>query len=299
MDAGHKFGLLLMYSTMAAYALIMLRILIQILFGDAIEDHRRRQWKKQHRAPAHAYRAMAGKAGWANSWLPRRAETKVPSATVKVSHGHAALRLLIVHGLAIILVLTALGLASTVAAQPSARTDSTSDLKKQLIDVQAKEIALRMRLEEVDEELKPESIERELAGIGSVHPEELREHRRKLLTIERNGLQSQLDLLEEVRARIEATIEVNEEAAAYLKYGRPIPAKPSPQPQMAVVLRNFRHGGLHLSKLFGAFAISVVFAAGLALLLLIPIQTLVLSRYGKRRLQRRLLKWAVRFGYTG
>jgi len=45
--------------------------------------------------------------------------------------------------------------------------------------------------------VKPESIERDLAGIGSVHPEELREHRRKLLTIERNGLQTQLDLLEE------------------------------------------------------------------------------------------------------
>src|SRR5262252_3869420 len=158
MDTGHKFGLLLIYSTMAAYALITLRILIQILFGAAIEDHRRRQWKKQHGTPAHGYRAMVGKAGWANAWLPRRAETKVPSATVKVSHGRAAVRLLIVQGVAIILVLTALGLASTVAAQPPARNDPTSDLKKQLIDVQAKEIALRMRLEEVDEELKPESI---------------------------------------------------------------------------------------------------------------------------------------------
>jgi hypothetical protein len=208
------------------------------------------------------------------------------------------LPLLVTQTMAVVSILIAVGLASTIAAQASAGNGSTSDLKKQLIDVQAKEIAVRMRLEEVDQELKPESIERELAGIGSFHPEELREHRRKMLTIERNGLQVQLDLLEEVRARIEAAIEVNEEAAAFMKYGRP-PLKPSPQPQMAFALRNFRRAGLHLSKLLGAFAMSVLFAAGLALLLFIPIRTLVLTRNGKRRVQRKLLKWAVRFGYTG
>jgi hypothetical protein len=289
-----------MYLVMATYALVALRILIQILFGAAIEDHRRRQWRKEHGGPAHTYRAMVGKAGWANAWLPRNTAVKLSPPKPKVTAGRSALPLLVTPVAAIILVLITAGMASPVAAQQRpAREDSTLDLKKQLIDVQAKEIALRMRLEEIDQELKPESIERELAGIGSVHPEELREHRRKLLTIERNGLQAQLDLLEEVRARIEATIELNEEAAAYLKYGRATPAKSSPQPQMAVALRNFRRAEGHLQKLFGAFAISVLLTGGLVLLLFIAIQKLAQSRNGKRRVQRTLLKWAIRFGYTG
>jgi hypothetical protein len=39
-----------------------------------------------------------------------------------------------------------------------------------LIDLEVKETQLRIRLEDLDEQLKPESIERELAGFGSVHP---------------------------------------------------------------------------------------------------------------------------------
>jgi hypothetical protein len=92
------------------------------------------------------------------------------------------------------------------AQQSTGRKVSISTLKQQLLDLEMKETLIRVRIEELDEQLKPESIERELAGIGSVHPEELREHRRKVLTIERNGLQTQLDLLEEDRAGIEAAI---------------------------------------------------------------------------------------------
>jgi hypothetical protein len=289
-----------MYSVMATYALVALRILIQILFGAAIEEHRRRQWRKQHGGPAHTYRAMVGKAGWANAWLPRHTAVKLSPPKPNVTTGRGAFSLLVTPAAAIILVLITVGMAATVAAQQRpARDDSSLDLKKQLIDVQAKEIALRMRLEEIDEALKPESIERDLAGIGSVHPEELREHRRKLLTIERNGLQAQLDLLEEVRARIEATIEVDEQAAAYLKYGQTTPAIPSPEPQMAAALRNLPRAGVHLQKLFGAFAISVLLTGGLVLLLLIAIRKFAQSRNGKRRVQRTLLKWAMRFGYSG
>ncbi|SRR5216683_823505 len=109
----------------------------------------------------------------------------------------------------------------TVAAQDvSSRQDATASLKQQLMDVKLKETQLRMCLEELDEALKPENIERALAWIGSTRPEELREHRRKLLTIERNGLQEQLDLLEESRSRIESAIAAAE-TAAYLKCAQP------------------------------------------------------------------------------
>jgi hypothetical protein len=109
--------------------------------------------------------------------------------------------------IALVSILIAFATAGTVAAQQrTGREVSASALKQQLLEIESKETRIRMRLEELDEQLKPEWIERELAGIGSVHPEELRAHRRRLLTIERNGLQTQLDLLEEDRARIEAAI---------------------------------------------------------------------------------------------
>jgi hypothetical protein len=130
-----------------------------------------------------------------------------------------------------------------------------------------------MRLEELDEQLKPESIERELAGIGSVHPEELREHRRKLLTIERNGLQTQLDLLEDDRARIEGAIAAAGTAAS-LEYAPPLP---SPLPVTApakpitemVSSTDLGIAELPLQKLYVAVAMLVLLGSGFILLLIV------------------------------
>ena len=74
-------------------------------------------------------------------------------------------------------------------------------LKQQLLDLESKETRIRMRLEVLDEQVKPESIERDLAGIGSTHPEESREHRRKLLTIARSGADSQAQGIQPQRSR--------------------------------------------------------------------------------------------------
>ena len=178
------------------------------------------------RKAAYTFRAFVGKRGWANTWLPRSAEVNVATRNRKVNAGLAGAPLFVKQAIALVSIFFALGVASIVAAQQRpARDVSASDLKQQLIDVEIKETQLRIRLEELNEQLKPESIERELAGIGSVHPEELREHRRKLLTIERSGLQAQLDLLEERRAQIEAAIAAAE-TAAYLKYAQPAPTPP-------------------------------------------------------------------------
>ena len=117
--------------------------------------------------------------------------------------------------------------AFAVTAQETTSPDDTiANLKQQLMEIEWSETESRIRLEKLDEELKPANIEIAVAGIGSTHPEELREHRRKLLTIERDGIQTQLDLLEEKRARIKAAIAAAE-FAAYLKYALPSPT-PSP-----------------------------------------------------------------------
>lgn len=280
MDTGHKFGLVMMYSVIAVYALLILRLLIQLFFGAAIENHRRRQWMQEHGGAAHTFGAVAVNRGWANAWLPKSPEVNLPASKGKVTSGRVTLPLLVSQAIGLIFILIALGLASTVAAQQRPARDSSSDLKKQLLDIRAKEVQLRIRLEQIDQELKPEAIERELAGIGSVHPEELRENRRKLLTIERNGLQAQLDLLEEYRAGIEAAIVIDEEAAALMKYERPAPAKPSPEPQMSLALRNIRRPQLVL-KLFGALSILITLTAGLILLLLVGFQLFAQIGTGK------------------
>lgn len=92
------------------------------------------------------------------------------------------------------------------AQEPSSAAESAEKLRLQLIEVQAQEESLRARALELDEAIKPENIERSLAGIGSTRPEELREARRRQLQAERDGIAAQLQTLETSRLRLEAAI---------------------------------------------------------------------------------------------
>jgi hypothetical protein len=122
----------------------------------------------------------------------------------------------------ILMVLLVLTFALNANAQEyTSAAESAENLRLQLLEVQGKEEALRMRAQQLDEDLKPENIERSLAGIGSTRPEELRESRRRQLTIERKGVQSQLDLLATSRGRLETAI-ANADAQAYQESARPI-----------------------------------------------------------------------------
>jgi peptidoglycan hydrolase CwlO-like protein len=117
-------------------------------------------------------------------------------------------------------------LTFTVVAQES-RQERVANLRAQLVEVQAKQTDLQTRMQTIDEQIKPENIERSLAGIGSTHPEELREQRRRQLEIERKGLQSQLDTLAASRARLEAAI-ASAEAMSYQAAGPALTVEPSP-----------------------------------------------------------------------
>lgn len=108
------------------------------------------------------------------------------------------------------------------AQEPTPAALKVDELRMQLIEVQSKEDALRIRAEQLDEDLKPENIERALAGIGSTKPEELREHRRRQLTIERDGVRAQLKILEMSRLRLEAAV-ASAEARAYQESAIPMP----------------------------------------------------------------------------
>jgi hypothetical protein len=101
-----------------------------------------------------------------------------------------------------------------VAAQDSASAASAIEtLRVQLLDAQAREAELQAREQQLDEALKPENIERSLAGVGSTRPEELRESRRRQLTIERDGVRAQLKLVATSRERLESVIRAAETQA--------------------------------------------------------------------------------------
>jgi hypothetical protein len=98
-------------------------------------------------------------------------------------------------------------ISTTARAQElTSAAESAEKLRLQLIEVQAREESLRARAQQLDEALKPENIERSLAGIGSTRPEELREARRRQLQTERDGIAAQLQTLETSRLRLEAAI---------------------------------------------------------------------------------------------
>jgi chromosome segregation ATPase len=81
-----------------------------------------------------------------------------------------------------------------------------SSLRTELRDVQSKESDLQARAEELDYALKPENIERSIAGYGTTHPEDLREQRRRQLESEKERVRRQLAQLAASRAQLEQAI---------------------------------------------------------------------------------------------
>ena len=79
-------------------------------------------------------------------------------------------------------------------------------LRKQLIDLIEKETAYRTRLTQMDEDMRPENIERAMSGIGTTRTAELRDTRRRSLESERKGLESLLFLTSQSRIRLEEDV---------------------------------------------------------------------------------------------
>jgi len=120
------------------------------------------------------------------------------------------------------ILLTSLILMPTSGAFAQSNTDAAQradNLRLKLIDVQSKEAELQERVTQLDEDIKPENIERSLAGIGSTHPEELRETRRRQLQIEKDSVITQLGLLAKNRTALEAEIAAAD-AEAYQQSAR-------------------------------------------------------------------------------
>ena len=79
-------------------------------------------------------------------------------------------------------------------------------VRAQMLDTESKLADLHARMEQVDYSLKPENIERSMAGFGTVRPEEARDSRRRQLENEKARLQAQITLLENSRTRLQASL---------------------------------------------------------------------------------------------
>ena len=90
-------------------------------------------------------------------------------------------------------------------------------LQLHLYEISEKEQPLLARIEQIDQLLQPESVERTMAGVGSVHPEDLRDEVKKKLMSERIRLQMQLALLRQDRARTTSSLATTDAAIQRLK----------------------------------------------------------------------------------
>jgi chromosome segregation ATPase len=82
----------------------------------------------------------------------------------------------------------------------------SSQLRTELRDVQGKKGDLEAHLEQVENDLKPENIERAVAGYGTTRPEELRAQRQKALENDRTRTRQQIDQLTASESRIQQAI---------------------------------------------------------------------------------------------
>ncbi len=79
-------------------------------------------------------------------------------------------------------------------------------LRKQLLELIEKETSTRSRLVQIEEDMRPESIERTMNLIGTTRTPELRDTRRRVLENERRGYASLLDQTSQSRLRLEEDV---------------------------------------------------------------------------------------------
>lgn len=106
------------------------------------------------------------------------------------------------------------GLFATITLAQASAQEIAANLRVQLSEVQLRQVDMQARDEQLEEDLKPENIERSLAGVGSTHPELLREQRRRQLETARVRVRVQLDELDRSHTRLETAI-AEADALAY------------------------------------------------------------------------------------
>ena len=108
-------------------------------------------------------------------------------------------------------------LVTTLQEQLEKEEQRGEALQQHLFEISEKEGPLATRMDQINQQLSPEVIDRTMAGVGSLHPEQAREEVKKRLTNEKNRVQSQLDLLKQDQRRTQASLATNDVAIQRLK----------------------------------------------------------------------------------
>lgn len=82
----------------------------------------------------------------------------------------------------------------------------SDNLRKQLFEMIEKENSLLGRIDQIDNDLRPEAIERQLSSVGSLRPEELRAQRKRSLELEKQNLQTLLTEVQKNRTNLEQNL---------------------------------------------------------------------------------------------
>jgi hypothetical protein len=80
-------------------------------------------------------------------------------------------------------------------------------LRKQLYEMIEKENTIKTKLDQIESDIRPEIIQRQVAMAGTLRPEELRDNRRKALEIERKNLQDLLTQMQTTKTSIESSVQ--------------------------------------------------------------------------------------------
>ena len=80
-------------------------------------------------------------------------------------------------------------------------------LRKQLFDMIEKESNIRAKIDQIDNDSRPEAIDRTFATVGSLRPEELKAQRRRSLEIDKRNQETLLVEVQRNRANIEQSLQ--------------------------------------------------------------------------------------------
>ena len=101
------------------------------------------------------------------------------------------------------------------------RTEQRAEvMRKQLIELTEKETTFKNRLVQIDEDMRPDSIDRSVmmvGSIGSTRTSDLRDTRRRILDNERKGVESLYNPTSQSRARLEEDVRQADALVARLR----------------------------------------------------------------------------------
>lgn len=91
-------------------------------------------------------------------------------------------------------------------------------LRKQYFEMVEKEGDIRIKLDQIENDLRPENIDRAVAFAGTLRPEELRDKRAKNLESEKRSLQNLLTEIEQNKTNLSSNVEKADQLVEKLRY---------------------------------------------------------------------------------